>query len=334
VFAHIRLALAILALCFLPEQILAATLRQEANPRPERSLLDESKGVIVPFEYYRQHIFLTVTVNGTPGMVFLLDTGTSIDILDLTTSRSLGIPLENITKAKDLGLGSGKVSVAGAHNIAVQLGALPLAETVAIIDLSGLEKSYGHRTDGIIGFPMLKRYVVAIDFERHELTFWPSHGYKYRGSGDRMELGDKGNLPTIPVTVNTLSRRQQNAVVEVDTGSDASLMLYPQFAHHSHLEEEFLQMNPRQAYGLGGYFPVRLGVLDSMTMGNTMVTRFTAFLMQTSPEVTRRKVSGIIGTSVLGSYRKIIFDVPRGEIIFERPPATPTLWRQASLGRQ
>jgi Aspartyl protease len=333
VFAHIRLTLAVLVLCLFSEQILAATLRLETNPRPERSLQDESQGVTVPFEYYRQHIFVTVTVNGKPGMVFLLDTGTSIDILDLTTSRTLGIPLENITKAKDLGLGSGKVSVAGAHDVAVQLGTLPLADTVAIIDLSGLERSYGHRTDGILGFPMLKRYVVAIDFERHELTFWHYHGYKYRGSGDRMELSGKGNLPTIPVTVNTLSRRTQSAVVEVDTGSDASLMLYPQFAHHSHLEEEFLQMNPREAYGLGGYFPVRLGVLDSMTMGNTMVTRFTAFLMQTSPEVTRRKVSGIIGTSVLASYQKIIFDVPRGQIIFERPPATP-LWRQASLGMQ
>ncbi|MHB1674527.1 MAG: hypothetical protein ACYCSP_09785 [Acidobacteriaceae bacterium] len=44
--------------------------------------------VSVPFDYFNRHIFITVTLNGTPGMVFPLDSGTNSNILSMRTSAA------------------------------------------------------------------------------------------------------------------------------------------------------------------------------------------------------------------------------------------------------
>lgn len=320
VVRRIRPAIALVAILFFSQLCHPASLRQPFPPRTESQSWQAHNGTVVPFEYFRHHLFVTLTVNGHPGLIFLIDSGTSADILDLQTSQALGIPVEEITRAKDLGLGSGKVSMAGARDLKVEYGSLELAQNLAIVDLQGLAESFKHRINGILGYPLLKRFVAQIDFERQEITLWPAGAYSYTGHGNMIRLSNGGNMPAIPVTVSTPARHSQTALVALDTGSDASLMLYPQFARHSHLEEAFLQKRSQSIYGLGGLFPVRPGLLDSMMMGDVKVTGFTAYLMQTSPGLTRHKVSGAIGMTVLGSYRRIIFDVPQSRVIFEAPP--------------
>jgi hypothetical protein len=334
VVRRIRPAVAVAAFLLCSVACFAASLRQPLGTRSEsQPPLQARKGTVIPFEYARRHLFVTLTVNGHPGLVFLVDTGTNADILNLATSEELGIPVEQITRAKDLGLGGGKVSVAGARDVRVQYGSLELAHSLAIVDLDGLAGSFKHRIDGILGYPLLKRFVAQIDLERQELTLWPPGAYTPSGAGDVLRLTNTGNMPAIAVTVNTAARRSETALVSLDTGSDASLMLYPKFAHRSHLDGAFLQMQSKDVYGLGGIFPVRPGLLDSIVMGDVKVTGFTAYLMQTSPALTRHNVSGAIGMMVLGSYRRIIFDVPQDRVIFEAPPPAPPSAEAASSRR-
>ncbi len=325
----IRSSLLFLTLCLLINPVFGASLRDRIGPHPNPPFEDENAGFSVPFQYFQHHLYVTATVNGHPGLIFLVDTGTSANILDLTVSRNLGIPVEQIKRARDLGLGGGKVSVAGAQHVNVSLGNHQIADSMAIIDLHGLATDMKHPIDGILGYPLLRRFVMSINFETDQITLWKSRSFRYQGGGDIMALSHSGNVPTIPITVATLTQLTKNARVEVDTGSDATLLLYPQYAHHAHLDNSFLQMKSSQAYGLGGLFPVRPGIMGSMTMGNVMVVRFIAFLMQSKPLATRHNIGGVIGTSVLGSYRRVIFDVPQNRIIFELPPAIPPV-RQAS----
>jgi predicted aspartyl protease len=329
VLQPIRSSFLFLALFALIPPVFAASLRDRIAPHPTPPFTDESAGFSVPFQYFEHHLYVTVTVNGHQGLSFLVDTGTSANILDLTVSRQLGIPIQKITRARDLGLGGGKVSVAGAQHVDVRLGHHPIADTLAIVDLHGLASDMKHPIDGILGYPLLRRFVTGINFETGQITLWPAKRFHYRGRGEIMALSRRGNVPTIPITVATVTQLTRSARVEVDTGSDATLLLYPQYAHRSHLDSAFLHMKSGQAYGLGGLFPVRPGILGSMTMGNIIVVRFIAFLMQTKPLLTRHNICGVIGTSVLGSYRRVIFDVPHNRIIFELPPAIPPM-RQAS----
>ena len=278
--------------------------------------------VTVPFDYFNRHIFVTLTLNGSPGMNFLLDSGTNCNILSMTTATAMGLQLVSIQQKKGLGLGSGKVNIAAAKDIDARIGNIQIANLMAVVDLTALEQRFGHHIDGILGFPVLQNFVVQLDFNRHLLTLMPSKKYSYRGTGDLLYLTSGSKATSIPVMLGTLDHRQRQIKVEVDTGSDVTLLLYPQFVHGAHLEGIFPPKAQELAYGLGGYFDMQYGVLSTLLMGRTQASNLTVFKLLSEPLVSRTGFAGVIGTSLLDQFGKVIFDVPRGHIIFEMNPTS------------
>lgn len=279
--------------------------------------------VTVPFEYFKQHVFVTLTINGRDGMVFLFDTGSNTDILDMTTSQELGIHPELEVKQRGVGYGSEKVTIAAARDIEADLDGVPIADSMTIVDLHNLELLNQHHLDGILGMPLLKRYVVEIDFANQLLTLMPAHGYRYRGSGEILSLSQKGDSIALPVILGTGVDEHRHATLDLDTGSDATLMLYSQFIYKSHITDAgrhgSLRPTEALACGIGGYFGVQTVTVPYMSMGETEMTLLPVFLMHTTPSFSgRRKTDGVVGTAVMALYRKVIFDQPKGRVIFER----------------
>ncbi len=278
--------------------------------------------VTIPFDFFNRHIFVTLTLNGTPGMVFLLDSGTSCNILSMTTAAAIGLQPVSIQQQKGLGLGSGKVYVAAAKDIDARIGDIQIANLMAVIDLKDLGQRFGHRIDGILGFPFLQHFVVQLDFNKHLLTLMPSKKYSYRGPGDMLYLTKRSKTTSIPVMLSTPDHRERQLKVEVDTGSDVTLLLYPQFVHGAHLEGIFPSKLQQQAYGLGGYFAMQYGVVNSLLMGRTQASNLTVFELAGEPLIARTGFAGVIGTSLLDQFSKVVFDVPRGHIILEMNPVS------------
>ena len=83
--------------------------------------------------------------------------------------------------------------------------------------------------------------------------------------------------------VSTMDHMERQIEVEVDTGSDVTLLLYPQFVHGAHWEGIFPAKSLLQAYGLGGYFAMQYGVLNSLLMGRTEASHLTIFKMVSEP---------------------------------------------------
>ena len=273
--------------------------------------------VTVPFDYFNRHIFISLTLNGTPGMIFLLDSGTTSNIVNMTTATAMGLQPVSIQQKKGLGLGSGKVYVAAAKDIDVRIGDIQIANLMSVVDLQDLEHRFGHRIDGILGFPFLQHFVVELDFDKHLLILMPSKKYSYRGPGDTLYLTSRSKATSIPVMLSTVDHWERQIKVEVDTGSDVTLLLYPQFVHGAHLEGIFPSKAQQRAYGLGGYFAMQYGVLDSLLMGRTQASNLTVFKLLSEPVAARTGFAGVIGTSLLDQFSKVVFDVPRGHIIFE-----------------
>ncbi len=281
-----------------------------------------SGSVTVPVEFYKKHIFLTLTVNGVPGMQFLLDTGASADILDMQTAQALGLKPEGVVREKDLGLGDGRVTVAAAKDVDVELDHTQIAHTLTLVDLHGLAEAYVHRIDGILGFPLLNRYAVALDFQRQMLTLTPTQDFHYKGKGDVLALADKKHSTNVRISIDTARHDQRQAIVAVDTGSDVTLMLYPNYVYKAHMDGAFLNSHTFLAYGLGGYFPVQMGLLPSMNMGSLQTTGMTIFTMPASPPLVKKKkmTCGVVGMAYLTNFSKVIFDVPHGHMILELKP--------------
>lgn len=273
----------------------------------------------LPFEYFNHYIFVTLTVNGTPGMQFLFDTGTSADILNLSTSKRLGLKPESIRKERDLGLGNDKVAVAAAKNVDVKMGTAHAAHILALVDLHGLELVMGHRIDGILGFPVLRDFIVELDFKNQTLTLLPIKGYKYHGRGETMFLRQDKYYATIPVTLESKHNFQHDATLEIDTGSGATMLLYPALINQAHVVVNVKQPANLKAYGVGGYFHVQLGTLRTASMGNTHVVSLPVYMMDTTPNIgAKLKFGGVVGTAILEKYQKIIFNIPAHRVVFER----------------
>jgi Aspartyl protease len=278
--------------------------------------------VTVPFQYFNRHIYINLTLNGKPGMVFLLDSGTSSNILNMRTSKALGLTPVSVQQKKGLGLGSGKVYVAAAKDIDARIGGVQVANLMAVIDLKELEVHLGHPIDGILGFPFLQHFAVVLDFEKDSLTLLPGKRYSYRGPGDRLWLISKSQSTSIPVMLGTLGQPQQRATVEIDTGSDVTLLLFPDYVRDAHLDGAFVAMPTLLSYGLGGYFTMQTGLLHSLLMGRTQASHLAIFQLQNNPVGGSRKdCVGLIGNSLLDLFQKVVFDVPRGSIIIELRPA-------------
>ncbi|MHB1858047.1 MAG: aspartyl protease family protein [Acidobacteriaceae bacterium] len=288
----------------------------------------------VPFEYFNRHIYLDLALNGQPGMVFLFDSGTTSNILNMRTSEALGLKPVSIQQAKGLGLGSGKIQVAAAKDINVTIGSIQVANLMAIVDLRGLEEHLGHRIDGILGFPFLQHFVVVLDFEKGVLTLLPYKRFTYQGTGDTLRLTRKSESTSIPVMLGTIGSTRRRANVEIDTGSDVTLLLYSHYVHGAHLEGVFLAKPTWESYGLGGYFLLRPGLLQSLWMGRTEASNLTIFQLQSDPiGNSRRDFVGVIGTSLLGQFQKVVFDVPHGHVIFELKPTDQLSASQPAVSR-
>lgn len=277
--------------------------------------------VTVPFEYFNRHIYISLTLNGKPGMVFMLDSGTSSNILNMRTSEELGLRPVSIQQQKGLGLGSGRVHVAAAKDIDARIGDVQVANLMAVIDLLGVEQHFRHPLDGILGFPFLQHFAVVLDFDKHLLTLLPSEKYTYRGPGEMLWLTSKSTSTSIPVVLGALGQPQQNATVNIDTGSDVTLLLYPDYVRVAHLDGAFVAKPIFRSYGLGGYFPMQSGLLQSLLMGRAQASHLAIFQLQSDPvDRPRKDYVGMIGNSLLDQFQKVVFDVPRGFVIFELRP--------------
>jgi hypothetical protein len=131
-------------------------------PRATVTLLDDAEQATVPFETYRRWMIVPVTVEDSPELRFILDSGAPITVLaSLALGRTL--PLQIVGQAQIGGAGSGEAAeVYVAGDVSMQLGdavairGAPMAVGLGADALAG--------ADGVIGGPVFESFAVEIDW--------------------------------------------------------------------------------------------------------------------------------------------------------------------------
>lgn len=291
-------------------------------PAPTNTVAPAKTGMTVPFEYFNQHIYLTIRVNGTPGMVFLLDSGSNKNILNLRTLHQLGMEPGNVQQERKVGFGDGRVRVARDEKVVAELNSIQIADTMSVVDLSEFERHFHHPIDGMLGFPFFQDFIVQLDFEHQLLSIFPRDSYSYRGSGIKMKLLSNDSFATIPVKIAGSPYATHTARVIVDTGSSMTMLLYKRFAPRLNLDTSVFQSKSGEAYGLNGYYAADRGSIYSLQIENTMMREVPVDFISKNNEIHPDKtVAGIIGNGILQAFQVVIFDFPHRNIIFELRPA-------------
>lgn len=316
-------------LCVVPQAAPAWTAQPDSAADISMNALKHSiGGVTVPFEYFKQHIYVPVSLQGKPGFTFMLDSGASKNVLNLRTARQLGIHPGNMEPEKNVGFGYERIYVAPEENVGVELGDLPAAHQMSVVDLNKFEMHFSHSTDGMLGYPFFLHYVVKVDFQTRLVSIYSADHYVYRGLGMKVPMvPGKGSI-VMPVTLGSERHKRHPVDVIVDTGSNVSLLLYENFLRALDLEKSLHQSVPAEAFGLNGYYQIQRGMVDSLLIGDAETHNPTVDYLEKNEDLSpNRTVPGAIGNGVLQGFRAVIFDVPHHRIIFELPnaPLAPTV---------
>lgn len=312
-------------LTLFPRAVCALTPKQ---PEPAGTGLPLWRGpspVTVPFEYFDQHIYVTVTINGKPGYIFMFDSGSNRNVLNLRTARALGLDPGNVLQARGIGYGGSAIYTAPEQQISAAILGVPVASRVAVLDMSAYERHFGHPLDGILGYPFLQHFIVQVDFEHKLLSMIPAQARLRIGMDVSVPLTSSDNFAVIPVSVADVGFVKRTFKAAIDTGSNGSLLIFDPFVHQLNLRDSRNRSEPALCFGINGYFPVNAGTVGEFVVGDAkahnMPVNYLAREQEVGPE---RSLAGAIGNGMLQNFKKVTFDVPHHRMLFtlKPPPVT------------
>jgi len=275
----------------------------------------------IPADVWGNHIFLKACVDGHE-LDFILDTGAGNTSLDLNTAKRLGVKLGATFSVG--GAGPSRVSAARVDDASVSVEGSSITQpVVSAIDLSRLPRLEGHRIDGILGYDFISRYVVAIDYARHELRIYDQPAFHYDGPGVSVPLMLINRFPHIDADVKLADGETVRGRMVIDVGSNGSLSLTKAFVDKNRLRQRVGPTVRRTgAGGVGGSTTSDIGRVASLSIGGIELSRPLVNLFGDSAGSMSVSSSweGNIGGAILRRFT-VFLDYQDKRMIFE-PNAT------------
>ncbi len=290
--------------------------------------------VTLPFELVSQHVFLSVTVNGSRPLAFVLDTGDKYAIVDLDRARELGLTLG---RPIDVG-GVGAEPVVGAfvQGSSFALPGVPgFSQPVTLaVPLKKLASQLGHDFDGILGADFITEFVLALNYQTHTITLHDANTFAYAGPGERVpiRLNPSGH-PVIEGSVTPLGGSPIAGRFVLDIGAGGSLTLFSPFvAEHQLPSPGTKTIAFVSGGGTGGDTVGKIGRVAELRIGQSSVVRpITNFSEDKAGAFASSAAQGNIGADVLSRFT-LLFDYGHNRIIFEPTAAFSAPFDRAFSG--
>lgn len=249
-------------------------------------------------------IILHATLNDLPDTLnFILDTGSGGISLDTTTALYYKLPLEASDRTVR-GIGGSK-NINYYKNGTLHFPGLDVSGLdFHINDYQILTEVYGLRVDGIIGFSFLRRYIVALDYDKHIMSVYMPGTYKYPKRGTFL----KPAFASIPITQHLVQDERTYLLnVYFDTGAGLSLLLAEQFLKDSLLISSRRKSVNTQVEGLIGKIGMRLTTLKRINIGPYKFKKIPLHVYSDSINVLGYPaVKGLLGSDLLRRFNIVL----------------------------
>lgn len=236
-------------------------------------------------------------------LTFVLDTGSGGISLDSTTVTTLGLePSDPERMIRGIG---GTRKVGFLKNRRLKINNLVVDSlNFHIIDYEVLSALYGEKIDGIVGYSILSRYIVKIDYENQQMSFWTNGTIKYPRGGYTM----RPRITTIPYLsseVKDASKQEFNYLFDVGAG------LTVLFSEDYMEEKKFLKTKRKrylkQGEGLGGKVSFGLSVMKELKIGPYKFRNVPINIFDDEHNITSYPVfGGLIGNDVFRRFNCIL----------------------------
>lgn len=174
-------------------------------------------------------LFKALLDQHSDSLTFILDTGSGGISLDSTTAVHLGLQPsapERIIR----GIG-GTRKVGFLKNRTLKIKDLVIDSlNFHVIDYDVLSSLYGEKIDGIIGYSVLSRYIVKLDYDKQEISFWSNGTLKYPRGGHLF----RPRINTLPILSSKVTdARTANFNFLFDIGAGLTVLFSDDFVQDS-----------------------------------------------------------------------------------------------------
>lgn len=256
----------------------------------------------IPFEQYGDHSFIKVKVNKSEDLNFIFDTGDGLCVLNIEKAKELGMTSGATAKTTSAeGTISGKLVK---HN-ELTVGGAPIHNVqVYETDLTHLEISIGKDIDGIIGYDVLKNYVVSMDYDKMEIKLYDPASYSYMGTGKSFKINLTSFIPHIEGKVVLQNGEKVSGEFFVDTGAKASVDFNTPFVESNSLTSKIGESYIYLVAGLGDKeYEHHRGRVKAFEFAGFTFDEMPVGLSHASSGIqAHKKVAGIIGSEVLRRF--------------------------------
>lgn len=271
-------------------------------------------GLQVPFRYRRGHVWIMASVNGAAPAEFILDTGCTLTAIDAAYGRRIGLGAEGDMSVEGVG-GTGQAGF-------VHMRTLRIADksgaSITVQDLKGTTLALGDEmtpldwddTAGLIGYDVLSRFAVELDFDRQVVVFRDPATFTPPADAKPLPMTLNRGVPTVEVTLN----KDCTGLFMVDVGNATWMGVNSGQVEKCHLAGVARKEVQQWVGGIGGDFPESVCRLDSVRIGpfswNEPVAGLTTHHWGAAGS---HEIQGNLGTSVLERFR-CTFDYAHGTL--------------------
>ncbi|MGZ3908817.1 MAG: aspartyl protease family protein [Flavisolibacter sp.] len=268
---------------------------------------------VVPSRFLTRFDFLQLTggvilmkarLDSFPDVLnFILDSGSGGISLDSATCDYFG--LKGVPSNKTIRGIAGLRQVSFLNNHKLILPGLTIDSlNFHINDYSILAAVYGERIDGIIGYSVLSRYILKIDYDSSRIEFWTRGALRYPRGGYLL----RPLINTLPVqTLRVKDEVTINSRFLFDMGAGLNMMLTTDFIKDSGLIRKKRKFYTKQAEGLGGKVDMSMTVIREVKLGPYRFRNVPIYIFDDQYNVTSYPfLGGLIGNDLLRRFNVIL----------------------------
>ncbi len=234
---------------------------------------------------------------------FVLDTGSSGISLDSTTAEYL--QLKPVPTERTIRGIAGIRKVSFLYNESLKFPGLTVDSLNFHINNYGiLTAVYGERIDGIIGYSILSRYIVKLDYDSMKLSFYTKGTIRYPRGGYLLK-------PVInQLLAQTVRVRDEHAISTrfiYDMGAGVCMLLSKDFVTDSSFIDKRRKHWIKEGEGLGGKIDMELMVIREVKLGPYRFRNVPVYIFDDENNVTNYPyMGGLIGNDILRRFNVIL----------------------------
>ncbi|MHB1921012.1 MAG: hypothetical protein ACYCOO_02130 [Chitinophagaceae bacterium] len=278
---------------------------------------DDQLEAVIPYYYQDGRMTITATLDHHPQPLhFIFDSGDEEMVLDSSWGKRWA--LTPIGRLPLCGMEDAILRQPVIRAKSLDFGPIHLSNPELFLENLSAFSTQSYRVDGIIGYGLLRNFVVRINRLRSVLEFYrATEKFNYGSAGQLFPLHMSALTPVITGTLDLKGGQRLQGAFHLITGGEYGVFFYFPFVRKYQLQKQLPSLGRQEMEDLDSTIAYHQLSLPFFGIGKYSFHQMpAAYSPKVDDESDGGKIAGAIGNDVLKHFN-IIFNYPGKEIFLE-----------------